>query len=357
MGQLSVIGSIIFYISSFGLAGLICRTNIQNKVVKFLLIIILPTILATFRYNVGYDYGSYIAGYNNSLQVTYGSIIADYKAGDPIAFELITKFATSFNSDRIYLMILSILSLIPAVTFILREWNDRDIQPMILFIYMFGPFIFSFSACKQGIALSILMFSLTYVYERQLVKFVLCVAVAILFHSTALVFFLVYFFLNRKGNLSALKRILIFAGCILVIMNLEFILGSVMDGRYETYAVSIVEGKNRTFWLYSLITIIFLLFRKKLIEIDKRNELLIMMMMVGAICQYLGFSNAFTKRIGEYFLMAQVFLIPQCIYLFTKNSRKLANCLIITYIVVLFLIATPTVASGMGFIPYQFKFW
>lgn len=357
MGQLSVIGSIAFYIVSFGLAGLMCRINIRNKFVKLFLIIIPPVILATFRYNIGYDYGSYITGYYNSFQVTYESIITGYEIGDPIAFDLITKFATTFNSERIYLMLLALLSIIPAVTYILREWDDVDIQPMIIFIYMFSPFIFSFSACKQGIALNILLFSLTYVYERKPIKFVLCVAVAFLFHSTALAFLPVYFFLNSKDKLSTGKRVLIVASCLFIIMNFQFVLENVMGGRYESYAIDTVEGRNRTFWLYSLITIIFLFIRKRLVQIDKRNDLLIMMMVVGAICQYLGFSNAFAKRIGEYFLMAQVFLIPQCIYAFTENSRKLANFLIICYIVAIFLVANPVAASGMGFVPYQFKFW
>lgn len=357
MGQLSVVGSILLYVGTFGLSGLISRVRIQNRVVKLLLVIIPPVFLATFRYNIGYDYGSYIDGYNNSFDITYESIWSEYEAGDPIAYYLITKIATVFNSERVYLMILAILSLVPGVSYILREWDDMETQPMMVFIYMFSPFIFSFSACKQGIALSILMFSLKYIYDRKPIKFTLCVAVAFLFHSTAIVFLLVYFFLNKVGDLSTLKKALIVVGCLFVIMNLQWILGNIMGGRYESYAIDSVEGKNRTFWLYTLITVIFLFFRTKFIAIDKRNELLIMMMVVGAICQYLGFSNAFAKRIGEYFLMAQVFLIPQCIYLFTKNSRKLVNPLIVIYIVAVFLIASPTAASGMGFIPYQFKFW
>lgn len=357
MGQLSVVGSLLLYVGTFGLSGLMSKVSTQNRLVKFLLVIIPPVFLATFRYNIGYDYGSYIWAYNNAFDMTYKSFFARYKIGDPIAYYLITKIATVFNSDRAYLMILAILSLVPGVSYILREWDDMDTQPMMIFIYMFSPFIFSFSACKQGIALSILMFSLKYVYERKLFKFLLCVVVASLFHSTASVFLLVYFFLNHRGDLSLPKKILIVAGCLFVIVNLQWVLGNVMGGRYEAYAIDSVEGRNRTFWLYTLITIILLFFRKKLIAIDKRNELLIMMMVIGAICQYLGFSNAFAKRIGEYFLMAQVFLIPQCLYLFTENSKKLVKLLITVYIVAIFLIANPTAANGMGFVPYHFIFW
>ena len=357
MGQLSVLGSILVYLGTFGISGIICKANIQNKFLKLFLVIIPPLYLATFRNNVGYDYGSYITGYYNSFDITYKSIIEEYKFGDPIAFVLLTKFATTFESERVYLMLMALFSLVPGVIYILREWDNSDIQPLIMFVFLFEPYAFSFSACKQGIALSFLMFSLTYVYKRKPIKFALCVAVAFLFHSTAVVFLFVYFFLNGKGDLSASKKFLIIIGCLFVIMNLEPILGNIMDGRYEGYAINTVEGKNRTFWLYSLMAIVFLYFRKTLVKIDKRNELLIMMLVVGAICQYLGFFNAFTKRIGEYFLMSQAFLLPQSIYLFTEESKQLVKVLIIIYIVAIFLIATPIAPSGMGFVPYQYKLW
>lgn len=356
MGQLSIVGSILFYIGTFGLSGIISKAKIPNKFIKLLLIILPPVVLATFRYNVGYDYNSYILAYSNSFNTTYESILAEYKLGDPIAYYLITKMTTMFNSERVFLMILAMLAIIPGIIYIIRDWDNWHTQPMIIFIYLFNPFIFSLSACKQGIALSILMLSLKYVYERKPIKFTMCVVIASLFHSTAIVFFLVYFFLNNRGNLSTVKKILIIIGCLFVIMNLQLVLGNILNGRYEDYAISTVEGENRTFWLYSLITGFFLLFRKRLTAMDKRNELLIMMMIVGTLCQYLGFSNAFAKRIGEYFLMAQVFLIPQSVYLFTENSRKLVNFLIIAYIVAIFLIANPIAVSGMGFVPYQFKF-
>ena len=70
MGQLSVLGSILLYLGTFGISGIICKANIQNKFLKLFLVIIPPLFLATFRYNVGYDYGSYITGYYNSFDVT-----------------------------------------------------------------------------------------------------------------------------------------------------------------------------------------------------------------------------------------------------------------------------------------------
>ena len=42
MGQLSVVGSILFYIGTFGLSGLMSKVNTQKRLVKLLLVIIPP---------------------------------------------------------------------------------------------------------------------------------------------------------------------------------------------------------------------------------------------------------------------------------------------------------------------------
>lgn len=357
MGQFSVLGSIAYYVGTFGLAGAMCKTKVRNKYVRLLLILIPPVILATFRYNIGYDYGSYIWAYELAFGNTYGAILGGYKIGDPIAYYLLTKFATIFHSERIFLMLLALCALVPAISYILEDWNDEQTQSLMIFIYLFSPFIFSFSACKQGIALCILMGSLKYVYDRKPVKFALCVLCAFLFHSSAIAFSLVYFFLDNQKRLSSAKKLLIICGCLFLMMNLQLVLGNIMGGRFESYATDEVAGKNRTFWLYTAMALFFVLNSKELVAIDQRNELLIMMLVVGAMCQFLGFSNAFAKRIGEYFMMAQVFLLPQIIYLFQENSRIIVKYMVCTYIVAMFYFMSPTASSGMGFVPYQYKLW
>lgn len=356
MIQLSTVASILFYISTFGLSAFISKIDLPNNLLKLIILIIPPVFLATFRYNVGYDYGSYILGYENFINIPFDYIFSEFRPGAPIAFYLVSKIATIFDSDRVFLMVLSLFALIPSLTYIINEWDNKEILSLIIFAFLFGPFIFSFSACKQGIALSFLVFSLKYVYDRKIINFFICVAIAVLFHSSSIVFSFVYFFINRNNKVTTFKRFLIVAGCMLAIVNLQLILGNMWGGMYEGYALNEVEGQNRTFWLYSSISLLFLCFRKRLIQIDKRNELLIMMMLVGAICQYLGFFNAFSKRIGEYFLIAQVFLLPQLVYIFSNKANRIIKIMIYIYIVTMFILMNPIAPSGMGFIPYQFKF-
>lgn len=357
MGQLSVFGSILLYLIAFGIPAyastrLHCRTWM-----KVLLLMLLPLLLATFRHNVGYDYGSYAGAYQYYGGVEYSSIVQNYKIGDPIGYYLFAKWAAAFGSERVFFFWMAFISLFPPMLYFLKDWADTPELPLILFMYLFGPYIFAFSAIKQGIAIGLLIFSLTYVTRRKILGFLLCIIIACSFHSTAMVFVPIYFLLNRDIELSTWKRTAIIIAVILVMVNLETVLSGLMGGRFEGYALDTVYGKNRSFWLYSLLAGVFFLYRKVLKEIDLRNDLLILMMIIGAMCQILGFSNAFAKRIGEYFAFSQIFLLPQMLFLFNERSQKVAKTLICIYVVGMFLITNPTAASGMGFVPYSYKFW
>lgn len=357
MGQLSVFSSILLYIIAFGVPAY-ASTRIHCRAwIKVLILMALPLLLATFRYNVGYDYGSYVGAYQYYGGQEYSSIIQNYKIGDPIGYYLFAKWAASFGSERWFFFWLAFISLFPPMLYFLREWEDASELPLMLFMYFFGPYIFAFSAIKQGVAIGMLIFSLTYVTRRKFLRFLLCIIIACTFHSTAMVFIPMYFLLNRDMELSTWKRAAILIAVVLVMVNLESVLSGVMGGRFEGYALETVYGRNRSFWLYSLLAVVFFLYRKVLKQIDLRNDLLVLMMIIGAMCQFLGFSNAFAKRIGEYFAFSQVFLLPQMMFLFNERSQKVAQTLLCIYVVAMFLITNPVASSGMGFVPYGYKFY
>lgn len=355
IGELSVVGSLIYYVFSFGSAALFCKLKV-NKALKTALLLVFPLLLATIRYNVGYDYGSYISGYELAADNSFESIFSTYKLGDPIGFSLLNKFSTLFNSDRAFLFFTSLFAYLPVLIIVLSDWKDKRFQSLIVFFYLFSCFIFSFSAIKQGIAMSFLLCSLKYVFDRKPIKFLILIGIAFLFHSSALVFIPVFFLWSKKEEVDTLKKIITIIVCALIIANLELLLSVFLEGRYQSYATEIVEGQNRSFFLYLLITIVCYVFRKQLIRLDKRNDLLITLMTIGVIFQILGFFNAFTKRISDYFIMVQIFLIPQLTAVFkNRNEQQFVVILEVLYAIIMFVIATPTAPSGMGFIPFGFK--
>ena len=196
------------------------------------------------------------------------------------------------------------------------------------------------------------LLSLSYVYERKPIKFAICVLVATIFHSTALVFVPIYFLCSKSGTITSWKKVLVISIAFLAIFEIDFIIASV-GGRYLGYLDSEVEGRNLIFWMYLFWCIIFLVFRKKLVALNPKNDLLIIMFTIGTIFQILGFTNAFSKRIGEYFLVSQCILIPQLTCVFTKDSQKLAWFLLVIYQVAIFIFQYAILGQSQ-ILPYSF---
>lgn len=84
-------------------------------------------------------------------------------------------------------------------------------------IFVLGLFGFILSGLRQALALSVLMFSFTFLREKKLICFILVVLLASLFHSTALIFIVAYPVYQMKFNYKNL--VLMCLGGIVVLLN------------------------------------------------------------------------------------------------------------------------------------------
>jgi hypothetical protein len=265
---------------------------------------------------------------------------------------VVEKIAALFDSGFLFFLLTSALTYIPPALYLVEEWDDeKNILALAIFTFLFGFYPFGLAAIKQGIAMSLCFYSLKYVYSRKLVRFAVFVALASLFHPTALVFAPVYFLWSKNGHIKMWKKVLAILICLVSMYGMEYVL-EIFGGRFEGYSEA-VGGSNMTFWLMGIWVIIFLYFRKSFIYVDSRNDLLIILFIMGAVFQYLGFSNAFTKRIGEYFLVTQTILLPQMKFVCNKNSQRLIFSLVIFYDVMMFVLQY-VILGQSAIVPYSF---
>ena len=213
-----------------------------------------------------------------------------------------------------------------------------------------------YSAIKQGIAIGFCVYSLKYVFRRKPINYLICILIAFMFHASALVFIPVYFFWSYERNVTEWKKILIIIVSILFVLFSGEILTRFGGDRFSGYATQIIETGNLTFYLMVMWLIIFLVCRRTLLDLDKRNELLILLYAIGTIFMLFGFRNAFVKRIAYYFDVTQILLIPQLMYVFNKRSRKVAKILIGIYFILICVRYNTGTATNMAPIPYSFLF-
>lgn len=353
-------GSILFYFILFYISSNTARKiKCDIKWLRIILISFFPILLGGLRHYVGADYGGYLLQFREvvSSNISFADYLKSYDfIDDPIGLFFVQKIAALFNSSFLFYLLTSALNYIPIVIYLYKDWDDSEngskLLAYSLFSFLFSFFPFGLAAIKQGIAMSFCFMSLSYVYERKPIKFAICVLVAALFHSTALIFIPVYFLCGKNGFVTLWKKLVVIAISFIAIYEIDFIIESV-GGKYLTYLDSEAEGKNLIFWMYLFWCIIFLIFRNKLVNHNQKNDLLIILFVIGTIFQILGFADAFSKRIGEYFLITQSILLPQLLCIFSENSRKLAWILIAFFQVAMFVIQF-LILDQSSIVPYSF---
>ncbi|WP_297236230.1 EpsG family protein [uncultured Flavonifractor sp.] len=355
---LSYFSSIVMYVLMFLISAYILNSKLKNIFFKIALASLLPFLISGFRYNVGWDYGSYAWGFELfDPTISLFNMITEYEIGDSIGLDLVLFITKSLNSQFLYFAITSALCFVPAFLYLFNEWNDeKNILPLAIFATGFTLFFTGLSAIKQGIAISFCLYSLTYVCKRKPLKFLLFVGIAFLFHSSALVFLPVYLCWGHKATIEGWKKVCIVGLALLFVIFLGEILSTFGGERFAAYGAETLATNNYSFYLMLFWLIVFFVFRSKLVAIDERNELLIILYAVAVILMILGFRNAFTKRIANFFDVVQIMLLPQLVFVFTKRSRIIATILIGIYFVLYCMMLNSGTAENMAPIPYSFLF-
>lgn len=354
--------SLIIYISVYAISSVLYlhkdRIYLGAKKAQWintLFIIAIPIIFAAVRYNVGADYHVYVAGINRYDNVTIMDYLrgADLISGEPIGMVIVKKL--SQGSPVLYFGILSFLTYGPIVYALMKKWGKlpNSVLALAVFFYLMNGYSTSFNIIKQSIAISFVFCSLIFVYDRKPIKFIMTIFCAYFFHQTALAILPIYLMWNKNLNVTTLKKLLSFLAAIFVIFGLNTILEFVGGGWVEYIDSNGTD--NKIFFVYIFWMIVFLVFYKDLTNLDKRNELLILLYSLGAILNSIGFWSVFGKRIGLYFTIQQFLLmgqLPLCERI-KKNSKFVHVCLII-YTVAMFIYIY-YISGQSVIIPYGFS--
>lgn len=161
----------------------------RNKIIIKFACISIILIQGLRRITVGVDLIGYIPALSLSRDLDFfaGDKLFNYELG----YSLYSQFFAKFNvSDQLYLFIVAITIMMP----IGYVWIKNSKMPWLsVYIYItLGFFTFSFSGLRQAIAVAITFFSFKYIQEKKLFKFVICIALAMSFHISAIIFIVAY---------------------------------------------------------------------------------------------------------------------------------------------------------------------
>ncbi|MEZ9362049.1 EpsG family protein, partial [Vibrio cyclitrophicus] len=204
---------------------------LKNKDKNLLLgggIVLLLSLFASFRWETGSDFLTYLEIYNYIPSIFSGRDIFDgYNNIEP-GFKILVAISKSFNSSAVYFFICCIFSLLP---FLLGIKNINKIEsigyaiPLAIYfcLFMIG---YNFNAMRQAISMGFFVYSLYYMFNGKTFSVLLLSALAFSFHSTGALIFISYFVYRyfKVDNYNKIIIIFIFSIFLLYFKPLTTIL-------------------------------------------------------------------------------------------------------------------------------------
>lgn len=280
--------------------------------------------LASIR---GYTVGADLSQYYLKAIDYYGRLpVSELLTAElvwPFDFEIgyfaLTKLSVLLGLGKTgFLFVVAILIYIP----LFRTIKKYSPMPYIsiLCYFAFGFFSYSLGILRQMIASSILFCGWSYIEDRRFFKYLLTVAIAMTFHTTAIVGILLYFLYGvnwRKviGWIIPLEIVLLLFGRVfaLAIVKIFPVYAGYVGSRYDTQG-----GTYLMLILLNVVLMACVLLRGK----EKKScESVTICALILAICvQCVGYSMNVLGRATRHFSVYLIFAIP---YVLCNLKKKI----------------------------------
>lgn len=339
--------SIIIYIIWAGILYVLANdmlyssNGLISKSTKFLtpqniLAIFIYAILYGIRYNVGVDNMMYIECYESLLNT--GRILRD--SFEPGYLYLSKAFANVGLHYSWFIGFWGALQ-IGFTYYALRR--DRRILPYVALFIILGPIFQTWSnIMRQAVAECIFLFTVQYIVDRKMWKYIFWILIATLIHKSAIILIPFYFILNKPMvPKSGLTLALIFLTCTIIgwsptwtniLYNVESVLKFLEYNAYTDNLEGIIEDANqfrvwgpaRTgIWLLYILTIYLYPKVRKYFNLGKRFDIYFVCFFYGR-CGYelvANTSNIFVRPLS-YFYDFSIVIVPLTIYYLHKRKSR-----------------------------------
>ena len=160
-------------------------------------------------------------------------------------------------------------------------------NPLVSFIMTItmSYFAFSLSGLRQIIAISILLFSFDFIIKRRFLIFLFFIAFAALFHISSVLFLPAYFLVSKE---ISMKRVIAYISVVPLVFSLRpYLVNFIHAFLYSEYETDPYEtsGGWTTLYVYALIIIAALVFKKQLQSQNKNFPFYFSMMYIGTLIQ------------------------------------------------------------------------
>lgn len=295
-------------------------------------------LFLALRYNFGNDYKAYLGifveinayseinFFDNTLHVEIGWIFLNWL----------------FSSLGFFTMIAA-LALINCVIYyrFIKKYVPINYYWFAVFLYIFNPafMLTHSSAMRQSLAIAIFIFSLDYLFKKDAIRYFICVGLASLVHTSALILLPVYLLNRFNGTINRRKAIIIVSifaslfvfGKFIGLKLNQFI--SLSFGKYVNYQGEGVIGIGTGLGVLYLSALLILIVYYERFQ-DKKTALIFKIAIISFMFIPLSLLIQMIGRTGMYFGPATIIVYPVIL----MNLKKPLNKMI--FLILLLLMTT-----------------
>ena len=351
----------IFYLIVGVITSLLAYVSIKNydknKLVfcwTFILFIIFPSVIEGCRnWNIGMDmqgYGS-VFFYDAQRYSNVKSFVLNLETKE-YAYHLLCYFCGKVGTINLYMFAAALIKM-TMLALTCLHFRKITIPWMIVFGYMLFFYWYGFSLMRQSLALSICMYSLTFLYDRKYIPFILCIIIGYLFHNSSIFMLFMPFVMYMEKVKHRMIIVTLGVGIIYALATVLFVFvatsGLFGDNKADLYLDSGVTSAKTNI----IIMIAFYLFTYFCKKTNRNLGYYIQACsLIGLMFLFLSSLFEVAFRMSFYQMIPLLLLIPSLV----KNTRNELRKKIVTITYVCLFLLHLIVSANHGMadtIPYK----
>jgi len=182
-------------------------------------------------------------------------------------------------------------------------------------IYLFDPsfMLIQASAMRQSLAIAIFIASIPYIYKKDPFRYFICIGIAWLFHSSALILLPLYLLGYIKWKINIISGVIIiflFISLFLFGKNLAPYVNQFIQGNFEKYDVyqgGSVVGSGFGIFYFSIFFILVLVYERYQ---NAQTSLLFKIVIIGFMLIPFGLIIQLIGRVGMYLGPSAIIVYP-----------------------------------------------
>lgn len=315
-----------------------------------LMVFLLLFLFSAMRGSFTSDYDNYNKLYDYYMQFKYDDLFRG-KFGQELGYVGLNIFIGSLFGN--FKFVVAAVSFVTVLLFLFQYRRESCNVGLCLYLFVvIGTYYASFNIMRQAIAVAIVFSGSSFLYNRKPFQYLLVILVAAMFHKTALLMVVVYFFIGFRP--SPARSVLFGIASVLAFVFLWEILAIIQPKTYVVYTRG-EYGMVGTSWKNIIapigIGIFTFYFRNRNMQHGGRETIWYNGTMYYLVLSLLGLRIMMVQRLAEYFVPFAILNIANTL---NRINPKYVRLAFYAVIVVLSYWYSYFSLAGTGYEPYYF---